>query len=258
MKKIPKPTRKIVINPIISPLINVDDGLIMDGLVAWYDPGRQILEGTTGQQLLDYSGNGNHAQLGSTAGADTNDPSWNNGLSFGGDDYCVLTDNAMTKPDNFTIITVVKLNNTTFASRPCFGWSTSSDYVPAFYLNTATGKTKFMGNTTNTSVIEYPLQASDLIHRVISFGVKGKEIGSLTTAELWTNGLKQTPTNIIDTGTQLNKNTVRIGYGYSGTLMQAMQTQSMTLLYDRVLLPSEQIYTYNYLKKLMSQRGITI
>ncbi len=57
---------------------------IRDGLVAEYlfDEGR-------GQVLYDYSGNGNHGQLGSTPEADTNDPLWTpQGLEFDGvDDY---------------------------------------------------------------------------------------------------------------------------------------------------------------------------
>jgi len=61
------------------------------GLVACYLPYLQIAQSATGQSLIDYSGKGNHAQLGSTAGADTNDPSWGtNALTFGGDDYCVM------------------------------------------------------------------------------------------------------------------------------------------------------------------------
>lgn len=62
-----------------------EEGLpVRDGLVAEYrfDEGR-------GQVLCDYSGNGNHGQLGSTREADTNDPLWTpQGLEFDGvDDY---------------------------------------------------------------------------------------------------------------------------------------------------------------------------
>jgi hypothetical protein len=35
-----------------------------------------------GQVIRDWSGNGNHGQLGSTAGADANDPSWIKGIFF--------------------------------------------------------------------------------------------------------------------------------------------------------------------------------
>lgn len=65
--------------------------LSTSGLVACYLPYLQVAQGLTGQTLIDYSPQGNHAQIGSTAGADTNDPSWGtNALTFGGDDYCVI------------------------------------------------------------------------------------------------------------------------------------------------------------------------
>lgn len=71
-----------------SPLASI---LSTSGLVACYLPYLQIAQGATGQSLIDYSPAGNHAQLGSTTGADTNDPTWgSNALVFDGDDYCVL------------------------------------------------------------------------------------------------------------------------------------------------------------------------
>jgi len=45
----------------------------------------------TGQTLTDYSAHGNNGTLGTTAGADTNDPAWGPaGLTFGGDDRVVV------------------------------------------------------------------------------------------------------------------------------------------------------------------------
>lgn len=71
-----------------SPLRQI---LSTPGLVACYLPYLQVAQSLTGQTLLDYSPAGNHAQLGSTAGADTNDPSWGtNALTFGGDDYVLM------------------------------------------------------------------------------------------------------------------------------------------------------------------------
>lgn len=71
-----------------SPLRQI---LSTPGLMACYLPYMQVAQSLTGQSLIDYSPQGNHAQLGSTAGVDTNDPSWGtNALTFGGDDYCVM------------------------------------------------------------------------------------------------------------------------------------------------------------------------
>lgn len=45
----------------------------------------------TGQTLTDYSAHGNNGTLGTTAGADTNDPAWGPaGLTFGGDDLVMV------------------------------------------------------------------------------------------------------------------------------------------------------------------------
>lgn len=57
-------------------------GIVRRGLVGWY----RFAE--TGQILQDYSGSGKNGTLGSTAGADANDPTWGGGgLQFATDDY---------------------------------------------------------------------------------------------------------------------------------------------------------------------------
>jgi len=58
---------------------------VTDGLVAEY----RFDEGS-GYQLTDYSGVGNHLQVGSTGGADANTPTWiaGGGLSFAANNYC--------------------------------------------------------------------------------------------------------------------------------------------------------------------------
>lgn len=61
-------------------------GLPRDGLVALY-----LFNEGSGQVLTDYSGNGYHGTLGSTAGDDTNDPTWTGqGLAFATDDYVTI------------------------------------------------------------------------------------------------------------------------------------------------------------------------
>ena len=55
---------------------------LVPGAIAYWDCTQVV-----GQVLPDLSGNDNHGQLGSTAGADTNDPTpTQQGLTFGGDD----------------------------------------------------------------------------------------------------------------------------------------------------------------------------
>ena len=60
------------------------------GLIAAYFPLFQVQQGTTGQTLVDYSGKGNNALLGSTSDADTNDPTWGDSyLTFNGIDQYI-------------------------------------------------------------------------------------------------------------------------------------------------------------------------
>ena len=62
-----------------------------------------------GQTAYDWSGHRNHGMLGSTPGADTNDPKWikgifwGTGLSFGGDDFIQIRDSNALEPATFTI-----------------------------------------------------------------------------------------------------------------------------------------------------------
>jgi hypothetical protein len=80
-------------------------GIPRSGLVCWhdlYDPTESLAS------VPDLSGNGYDLQLGSTAGADTNDPAWGTdgkGLVFLTDDYA-LTGNlsGVTAADDWTVI----------------------------------------------------------------------------------------------------------------------------------------------------------
>jgi len=64
----------------------------------------------SGQVVYDWSGNRNHGQLGSTPGADDNDPTWIRGifnvgsaLRFGGDDFVTIPDSAALRPAQLTV-----------------------------------------------------------------------------------------------------------------------------------------------------------
>lgn len=66
----------------------------------------------SGQVVRDWSGNGNHGQLGSTPGVDENDPTWIKGifnfgsaLRFGGDDFVSIADSPSLRPEQVTLST---------------------------------------------------------------------------------------------------------------------------------------------------------
>jgi hypothetical protein len=74
------------------------------GLKAWWP-----LVEKNGQRVYDYSGQGNHGTLGSTPGADDNDPSWvtgifgGNALRFDGNDFISIKDSASLRPAKLTV-----------------------------------------------------------------------------------------------------------------------------------------------------------
>lgn len=71
----------------MTPVGQKAEGIVTDGLVAWYD----FVPGGNAQVLYDKWAFGLHGQLGSTSGADTNDPTWTaQGLIYGADDYVVV------------------------------------------------------------------------------------------------------------------------------------------------------------------------
>ncbi|MEZ5102132.1 MAG: LamG domain-containing protein [Thermoleophilia bacterium] len=67
----------------------------------------------TGQVARDWSGNRNHGQLGSTAAADENDPTWIRGvfgraLRFAGGDFVTVPDSPVLEPAKVTVTAFVR------------------------------------------------------------------------------------------------------------------------------------------------------
>jgi hypothetical protein len=66
----------------------------------------------SGQVVRDWSGNGNHGQLGASPTPDSNDPTWirgvfglGSGLSFDGNDFVAIPDDATLEPSRITVET---------------------------------------------------------------------------------------------------------------------------------------------------------
>jgi Concanavalin A-like lectin/glucanases superfamily len=117
-------------------------------LVGWWP----MNEGS-GQVVRDWSLHGNNGYLGSTTGADANDPSWIRGvflgsaLSFDGvDDHVTIPDSASLEPANLTVAAWVRASsspgefkyvlakNAQYCQQSAYGLYTSSNGGIAFYI----------------------------------------------------------------------------------------------------------------------------
>jgi hypothetical protein len=104
--------------------------IVQPGLVVFYR-----FDEASGQTLTDRSGNGYHGTLGSTAGADTNDPSWvAGGLGFTTDDYVTTVSDAATRPNAWTVCTAVKFD-AAVADQPLVAWAAIGTARPGVYLS---------------------------------------------------------------------------------------------------------------------------
>lgn len=115
---------------------------LVPGAVAYWDCTQ-----VAGQVLPDLSGNGNHATLGSTAGADTNDPTAGpTGLTFGGDDGVLVP----TVPYSTTEITVMVV---------CSGPTQADGVVGGKYDATVYARCWWISPTANAST--FTISVSD-------------------------------------------------------------------------------------------------
>lgn len=228
-------------------------GIPNNGLIALYDPGRQILTGTTGQTLVDYTGKGNNAQLGSAVGADTNDPAWNGGVVFGTDDYCKSSSPVFDDMQAFTCITV--LNIQTGATRifdKTFNFLTllpAASYELSFQQHFASGCYNWMGTIALTVGSNYIVSAS-------------YNRGNPTIAPaFYFNGIKDTVIAAVSTGAG-NVPLDASNDLYIGNRQAAdrgiVSPLYLQLWYNRVLSDAEYMQAYNGLRRLMNSRGVVI
>jgi concanavalin A-like lectin/glucanase superfamily protein len=112
---------------------------IADSVRGWWP----MWEGA-GQTVYDWSGHGNHGQLGSTAGADVNDPAWvrtwlGSYLRFGGDDFVRIRDTADLEPQNVTVSAWVRASQSPGTFRYIVGKGGGGCYTASYALMTGDG-----------------------------------------------------------------------------------------------------------------------
>lgn len=252
--------------PVPIPLLR-STGLVRRGLVAEY----RFNEGQ-GQILHDYSGNGNHGQLGSTAGADINDPTWTpRGLSLTTDDYATvgaITGGGITQ--SAYCVSIVFYNGTEITRNstlsPMFGLKASPDtqnYGFISFGGTSTVLTSeiitILSVVAGTQYATGWCSAADVIKvgwHILTINWNGSSY------DIWLDGIQKTatggtsghcgliPLSGVIFGTSFYNNGVST-YFFTGSIATCP-------IYSTSLTTSELIRNNNYLRSHLAPRGITI
>lgn len=224
-------------------LLMQNNGLPKNGLVAMYDPGKQVALGAQGQSLIDFSGKGNNAQLGSTAGADTNDPAWSgNGLVFGADDYCITSLPITTAA---TIIAVCKSAVVPSGTQVVLG-QTGNDGWFGVNATQVLQSQRYGGAGSTTYGVNITPNAYNCFGTMVGTNLRNIFVG----------GSKNIDASVSSAGIIKPITFDRLcalggSFIYNGTI-------AFFALYNRVLSDAEYLRAYNLIKRLMATRGITL
>jgi hypothetical protein len=227
--------------PILSPAKN--KGLPRNGLVALYDPVRQYTEQGSGQILFDYGTRHNDAQLGSTPGSDTNDPTWSaSAITYGANDYSLLP---VTVENRATVITVGSMA-TIAVDRAVFG------------NNAGTNTRSFALSVSGTGQLQVGVASSGGQNMGLSFTANtpyclGVRYGDGTLSAFMGTTKATDKTYNATWGTK----TAWVQGALPATIYNGGDIY-WQVFYNRVLSDNEYLRVYRYLKNLMSHRGITI
>jgi hypothetical protein len=222
-----------------------------------YDPYRQIASGTTGQTLKNYGIGGAiyDAQLGSTAGEDTADPTWGaNSLVFpDGTDYAGCNNAGISTPDAWTVFCVFAPNTLATLS-VIFGWNPSLDIGTTINDGLATRVTLYMSSGCFRGFTS-PFPAALNTPQCLMYSLPGNLQTSILGSEVYVNNVKCDVVSTTSTGpqnakTQLMLARSKTAYG-KGALYYYAQ-------FPFVVAESQRNKCYAYIKKLMAQRGISI
>lgn len=222
---------------------------IASGLLAMY----RIDEGA-GQALIDSSPGGRDATLGSTSGADTNDPLWTaEGLSFSTDDYVDCGADAALRPDAWTVLLATKL--TPNVVNPALGWHTSSQTPAVFAAAPFNQNRPLIWLATNC--FRYfeknnPVDLHDGQWHFLSFTCPGNAAVDIASSTLSVDGMDQAIVSTTNSEAAGVKTTCRIGA--AGVAYFASSETAFFAMYDRVLTSGEQEQMREYAKAVLAGR----
>lgn len=184
--------------------------IVQAGLVAYYR-----FDEASGQALTDRSGNGLNGTLGSTAGTDTNDPSWvSAGLSFTTDDYVSSTNDAALRPAAWTVCAAVNFQSAV-ADQPLLGWTAIATARPGVYLAFLGSPYKpiiYQGDT-NFRYFKStdPVNLQNNGWHFVAFRSPGTSTTDITNSSLRVDGQQQVVDSTTSSGTGLSKSEFRLG-----------------------------------------------
>jgi hypothetical protein len=224
--------------------------IVQPGLVVYYR-----FDEASGQALTDRSGGGHGGTLGSTAGADTNDPSWvAEGLSFATDDFVSTANDAATRPDAWTVCTAVKFD-AAVADQPLVAWGTIGSARPGVYLS-------FLGSPyrpiiyQGASNFRYfkaadPVNLQDNGWHFLVYRSPGIGTADIANASLRADGLAQVVDSTTNSGTGQAKPEFRLS-ALGNKYLNA--TLAFFTLHNRVLSDSEADQMREFAKEVLAER----
>lgn len=235
----------------MSKIVPVPLTIPMAGLVCWhdlYDPTQSLAS------VSDLSGNGYSLQLGSTSGADTNDPAWatgGKGLVHTTDDYC-LTGNlsGVSMADDWTVLLCLLPDGTTGTVCGIANAGSDTEYQRVI----SSGGYLRVGSRHGTEVLDTSpgLAVSKTVPGLYEWSSRD---GTICLKHVAT-GTSTTVANQSPTGTP------RVGLGCIGRATQTLLADAITfyeaLLYSRALSTAEINRAYRVLKGTWAARGVTI
>ena len=209
---------------------------------------------TDNQSVPDLSGRGNHGQLGSSAGSDTNDPIWeSHKLNFTTDDYIDLPA-LLGSGDEFTVITVYQLNAGGSGSRTLAAASNLTPDRNGMFHNTSSN---IRFRVTESGGGSHTLQPS-FSSATASWRMLTARWMSGQAQDLVLNSFEDSAaaaTIDVPTGTIANPYDTLGSFRSDSFLDGKMACQ---LFYDRHLADIEIKRNYQTLRSVLSQRGITL
>ncbi|MBI1356537.1 MAG: hypothetical protein GC160_19520 [Acidobacteria bacterium] len=224
-------------------------GAVTAGLqvLSWLDEG-------SGQTVVDHSGAGRHGTLGSTTGADTNDPSWSAaGLQFAVDDWVSHGSAAELRSDAWTISVAAKV--TPGVAVPLVGWGSVAQF-PAVYAAAPFNQNRPLIWLASTCFRYFdkasPSNLQDGGWHFFVFSCPGNAAADILQSELVVDGLSHAATSTDNSTAGQSKTICRLGA--AGTTYFANAEVAFFSVHNRVLSGAEKEAMRTYAKAVLTGR----